>query len=101
MSQIAYYLVVLCLGLSGAGLLYMAVDAPAERSVYTLALLVLNYFALLSILFMVYTVTGFAVHPCCGAGWLDWSNVVGGVTLFYLPMLVGGVVRLLSNSKRR
>lgn len=101
MSQAAYYLILACMGLVGVGLLYMTANAPVSRSVYTFALLVLNYFALLGLLMMAYTINGFDDHGGnWGMGWLDWSKIVGGVTVFYLPMLVGGIVRLLGERKR-
>jgi len=92
MSQFTYYLTVLSMGFTGAGVLFMAANSSMSRSVYTFALQILNYFALLAILFMAYTVTGFDVHGARGAGWLDWSNLVGGITVFYVPMIAGEIV---------
>ncbi len=100
MSSITFYLITACMGLVGVGLLAMTANAPVTRAVYTFALLVLNYFAVLGLLFMAYTITGFDDHGEWGMGWLDWPHIVGGVTALYLPMLVGGVVRLLGDRRR-
>ena len=100
MSQFAYYLIVLSMGFTGTGVLFMAADSSMSRAIYTFSLMVLNYFALLAIMFMAYTITGFDVHSGRGTGWLDWPNVIGGITMFYLPMLVGGIMRLFLRGGR-